>query len=212
MAKHQESTDVTAEQGFSAYERRLFAEVDRILYQNYLTPRTVTDFWQGDRDGVVEGLKALKVRAVRIIVLSHYVEIDGALGMIIYKHLVPKGKAARKQKTIRAMIDGMHVLQKLEAVETFRKITTETKNAIRAINQLRNTMAHRYGMSPVPVKDRKYKGKHDVFGAKGLKKMRDDMHNVDVELQPYVMEVAMALVAEQKKISATRVRERRSAT
>lgn len=206
MVARKVSTDIAEDDAFSGYEKKLYAEVDRLLYQNYLTPRTITDFWRGDRAGVVAGLKALKVRAIRIIVLSHYVEIDDALGKIIYRHLVPKGRRTRKANTISAMIDGMHLLQKLDAVETFRDVTKETRNAIKAINQLRNTMAHRYGMSAVPLKDRKYKAKYDVFTAKGLNRLHDDMHHVAVELQPYVMQIAMALVESQKKLNASRRR------
>nr|WP_192165391.1 hypothetical protein [Rhodanobacter sp. DHG33]MBD8900202.1 hypothetical protein [Rhodanobacter sp. DHG33] len=203
------SMDVNVEEGFSTYERKLYAEVDRILYQNYLSPRTITDFWQGDRDGVVHGLKALKVRAVRIIVLSHYVEIDDALGMIIYRRLVPKGRRAINGKVVRVMIDGMHLLHKLDTVATFQRVSKETVNAVRGINQLRNTMAHRHGMSPIPLKDRKYKDKYDIFTIKGLTKMKEDMHAIDMELQPNVMRLAMELVRDQKNAAAERGRQSR---
>jgi hypothetical protein len=209
MAKTKISADVNVEEGFSTYERKLYAEVDRILYQNYLSPRTITDFWQGDRDGVVHGLKALKVRAIRLIVLSHYVEIDDALGMIIYRRLVPKGRRATNGKTVRAMIDGMHLLHKLDTAATFQKVSKETVSAVRSINQLRNTMAHRYGMSPIPLKERKYKGKYDIFTTKGLARMKEDMYAVDVELQPNVVRLAMELVKDQKNAVAERERHSR---
>ena len=54
----------------SGYERRLWVEVDRILYQNYLTPKTVTDFWEGDREAIVAHLKQMKERVIRLIVLA----------------------------------------------------------------------------------------------------------------------------------------------
>lgn len=209
MAKTKISTDVGVEERFSAYERKLYAEVDRILYQNYLSPRTITDFWEGDRDAVIHGLRALKVRAIRIIVLSHYVEIDDALGMIIFKRLVTKGRRATNGKTVRVMIDGMHLLHKLETVATFQKVSKDTVNAVRGINQLRNTMAHRYGMSPIPLKDRKYKGKYDIFTTKGMAKMKEDMYAVDMELQPNVMKLAVDLVKAQKSAIAERKRHSR---
>ena len=61
------------EHRFTAYERRLWVEVDRILYQNYLTPRTVTDFWQSNRDAVVAHLKQMKERVIRTVVIMAYV-------------------------------------------------------------------------------------------------------------------------------------------
>ena len=68
---------------FSAYERRLWVEVDRILYQNYLTPRTVTDFWHGDRDAVIWHLKQMKERVIRTIIITEYVEVDDVLDRTI---------------------------------------------------------------------------------------------------------------------------------
>jgi hypothetical protein len=43
----------TAEQELAPYEQKLWIEVDRILYKNCLTPRTVTDFWKGDHAAIV---------------------------------------------------------------------------------------------------------------------------------------------------------------
>lgn len=48
----------------TAYQRRLWVEVDRILYQNYLTPRTVTDFWKGDDVAMERGQVAVVVSNV----------------------------------------------------------------------------------------------------------------------------------------------------
>jgi hypothetical protein len=73
------------------YERRLWVELDRILYQNYLTPRTVTDFWKGDRDAVIAHLKQMKDRVIRSIVIVAYVELDGG----------PGGTTGRVQSTRR---------------------------------------------------------------------------------------------------------------
>lgn len=70
-------------------------------------------------------------------------------------------------------------------------------------------MAHRYGMSPIPLKDRKYKGKYDIFTTKGMAKMKEDMYAVDMELQPNVMKLAMDLVKAQKSPVAERKRHSR---
>jgi hypothetical protein len=78
----------TKQPTLSACERRLFIEVDRILYQNYLAPETVTDFWAGDRDAVIWHLRQMKERIVRSIVVTEYVEVDDVLNRAILRKVV----------------------------------------------------------------------------------------------------------------------------
>ena len=82
----------------TAYERRLWVEVDRILYQNYLAPRTVTDFWRGDHAAIVTHLKQMKDRAVRLVVIMEYVEVDDVLNNAITRGFFGKQKARKDKK------------------------------------------------------------------------------------------------------------------
>lgn len=201
MAKNQPFTTTTTEPaGLSAYELRLYSEIDRILYQNELTPRAITDFWVGDRDGVVAQLRRMKDRVIRSIVLTHYVEMDDLLNRLIVRHLYGKSRRNTAQRrTVIAMLDKTYLIQKLDLVMGFRNVSREAKASIYALNQIRNTLAHRYGLGVLPRSERLYKGKHDVYTDKGLKKFADDMWKVDEELQPEITQLAMDLVTTQKE-------------
>jgi len=81
--------------------------VDRILYQNYFTPRVVTDFWKEDRDAIITHLKQMKDRVIRSIVVIRYVEVDDVLNRTIVEHFF-RTRAARRGKkyaTLHAMLD-----------------------------------------------------------------------------------------------------------
>jgi len=95
-----------------AYERRLGVEVDRILYQNYLSPRTVTDFWAGDRAAIVWHLKLMKERVIRLVVINEYIEVDEELNRAILKRVSPKGPRAKR--AVLSMLRRLFMKQKVE--------------------------------------------------------------------------------------------------
>lgn len=186
----------------TAYERRLWVEVDRILYQNYLTPQTVTDFWGGDRDAVVFHLKQMKERIIRSIVIVEYVELDDVLNRTILKHQFGKKLSGRKNKKIsavEAMLNYLYPLQKLDIIKGFRDVPKAICNNIMALNTLRNSLAHRFDLTTVPKSKRLYKGKHDVFTKRGLEKFNDDMWEIDQFFQPEVVALSLELVRRQRE-------------
>jgi len=190
---------VEEEETLSPYEQRLYIQLDRILYQNELTPRAVTDFWAGDRDGVVAQLRQMKDRVTRSIVLTHYVELDDTLTRLILRHLFGKNRRNTAQRrTVQTMLDKTYLIQKLDLVAGFRTVSKQTKSNVQALNQLRNTLAHRYLGAP-PRHERLYKSKYDVYTEKGLSKLRDDMWEVSSELELEVVKIAMDLVQAQKE-------------
>ena len=189
----------------TAYERRLWVEVDRILYQNYLTPRTVTDFWAGDRDAVVAGLKQMKERVIRSIVVVQYVELDDVLNRTIFQHVFGKRTSRRKGKrraTVQAMLDHLYPQQKLDIVRSFKEVPRSISSSIMALNTLRNSLAHRFDLASVPKSKRLYKGKYDVFTKKGLQKFQDDMWEIDEFFQPEITRVSLELVRLQREHNA----------
>ncbi|WP_199098009.1 hypothetical protein [Dyella sp. ASV21] len=199
MAPKKLSIAPVEEETLSPYEQRLYIELDRILYQNELTPRAVTDFWTGDRDGVIAQLRQMKDRVTRSIVLTHYVELDDTLTRLILRHLFGKSRRNTAQRrTVQAMLDKTYLIQKLDLVAGFRAVSKQTKSNVQALNQLRNTLAHRYLGAP-PKSERLYKSKYDVYTEKGLSKLRDDMWEVSTELEPEVTKIAMDLVLAQKE-------------
>jgi hypothetical protein len=105
------------ESKLSAYEQRLYTEVDRILYQNYFSPRTVTDFWRNDREAIIAHLRQMKDRVVRAIVIIEYVELDDVLNRVIVQKL-SRGYSLRDQrlKIIRTILDKLYPQQKLDVV------------------------------------------------------------------------------------------------
>ncbi len=138
--------------GLSPYEKRLWIEVDRILYQNYFTPRVVTDFWQGDRDAVVTHLNQMKDRVIRSIVITRYVEVDDMLNRTIVKYFFRTGAARRSKKyaALQAILDKIYPQQKLDTIKVFKDVPREVSSHIMALNDLRNSFAHKFDLSRVP--------------------------------------------------------------
>jgi hypothetical protein len=182
----------------SGYERRLWVEVDRILYQNYLTPKTVTDFWEGDREAIVAHLKQMKERVIRLIVLSEYVEIDEMLGRIIVRSLDLPARSWRKRAAVIAMLDRLYPLQKLDIVAAHKHVPKSIANNVRGMNDLRNTFAHRFHLHRVSKSKKLYKGQFDLFTKAGLKRFRDDMWDVQEYFDPKVAKSSLELVAAQR--------------
>lgn len=199
MASDSKTSDEIA---LTAYERRLWVEVDRILYQNYLNPRTVTDFWGGDRDAVVAGLKQMKERAIRSIVIVKYVELDDVLNRTITRQLLGKPTPHRKNRrtiTVQAMLDHLYPQQKLDIVRKFREVPKKISSSIMALNTLRNSLAHRFDLTKVPKSKRLYKGKYDIFTKNGLEKFQEDMWEIDEFFQPETTSASLELVRLQRE-------------
>lgn len=189
------------EHNLSPYEKRLWIELDRILYQNYFTPRVVTDFWQEDRDAVVAHLKQMKDRVIRSIVITEYVEVDDLLNRTILRHFFGT-RAARRSKrysALQAMLDKMYPQQKLDTVKVFRDVPREISGHIMALNDLRNSFAHRFDLGRVPRSKRLYRGKYDVFTKDGLERFKADMWEVDEFFQPEIMDITLELVKRQRE-------------
>lgn len=191
----------------SPYERRLWVEPDRILYHNYLTPRTVTDFWKGDRDAIIAHLKQMKDRVIRSIVITAYVELDGVLNRIITRHFFGKRRAGRQSKKhgiLETMLDKLYPQQKLDIIKTFMDVPREISSHVMALNDLRNSFAHRDDLARIPKSKRLYKGRHNVFTTKGLQKFKDDMWEVDEFFQPEVTSASLDLVKWQRERNAAK--------
>ena len=188
------------ERALSTYERRLWMEVDRILYQNYLTPRTVTDFWAGDREAVIWHLRQMKERIVRSIVVSEYVEIDDVLNRAILKRATGPRKQATRQRArvIQAMLERLYPVQKLEIIRSFREVPKLIGSHIGALNSVRNTLAHRFPLHKVPRSQRLYKACYDLFTRRGLERFRADMWEVHEFFDPTITASALQLVRTQR--------------
>ena len=199
------------EDDLTPYERRLWTELDRILYQNYFTPRVVTDFWQGDRDAVVTHLKQMKEHVIRSIVIIRYVEVDDVLNHTILKHFFGTRTARRSKKyiTLQAMLDKIYPQQKLDTIKVFKDVPHNISSHIMALNDLRNSFAHKFDLSRVPRSRRLYKGKHDVFTKKGLERFSADMWEVDEYFQPEIMNITLELVQRQRERNQGIVRRRK---
>ena len=147
----------------TAYERRLWVEVDRILYQNYLSPRTVTDFWQGDRAAVVSHLKKMKLRAIRAVVIMEYVEVDDVLNQTIRMQFFGKGRhrKGKKYAAVQRMLERIYLQQKLDIVRGFKEVPRDISNHIMALNDIRNILAHRFDLRVLPKTKRLYRSKYE---------------------------------------------------
>jgi hypothetical protein len=186
----------------SSYERRLWVEIDRILYQNYLTPKTVTDFWSGDREAVVWHLKQMKDRVVRTIIIMEYVEIDDVLNRAIAKHFFKGLKRPNHSKrfgTLQEMLDRLYPQQKLDVIKSFKEVPRDITNHIMALNMLRNSFAHHFHLLELPKSKRLYKGKYDVFTKAGLKRFKNDMWEVHEFFDPEITSTSLALVRSQRE-------------
>jgi hypothetical protein len=189
----------------SAYERRLWVEVDRILYQNYLTPRTVTDFWAGDRDAVIWHLRQMKERIVRSIVVTEYVEVDDVMNRAILGKVVHRKRAKLPSvKVIEAMLDRIYPLQKLKMIRSFRDVPKAITRHIAALNTVRNVFAHRFPLQNVPRSQRLYKGRYDLFTRHGLERFRTEMWEVHEFFDPETTAVSLQLVRTQRRFLKSR--------
>ncbi len=185
----------------SNYATRLWVEVDRILYQNYMTPRTVTDFWQGDEHAIVTHLTQMKDRVIRSVIIMRYVEVDDLLNRAIVKHFF-RAKTARRGKryaTLQSMLGKLYPQQKLDTIKTFKEVPRDISGHIMALNDLRNSFAHKFHLSQIPKSKRLYKGKHDVFTKAGLERFNQEMWEVDDFFQPEITSVTLELVRQQRE-------------
>src|SRR6266581_4449991 len=144
------SRSPSGEPKLTAYERRLYVEVDRILYQSYLTPRTVTDFWRGDHDAIVAHLKQMKERIIRTVITVEYVEIDDVLNRAILKYIFRKERRSKRVNTLETMLDRLYPQQKLDIVRAFMSVPNPICSHVMALNTLRNTFAHRFHLAGLP--------------------------------------------------------------
>ena len=191
------------EPALSAYERRLWIEIDRILYQNYLTPRTVTDFWAGDREAVIWHLRQMKERIVRLIVVTEYVEVDDVLNRTILRKFAGRKRGKQRSlKIIEAMLDRIYPLQKLQIIRSFRDVPKAIAKHIAALNTVRNALAHRFPLQNVPRSQRLYKGRYDLFTRGGLERFRLEMWEVHEFFDPEITELSLQLVRSQRKSRA----------
>jgi hypothetical protein len=188
----------TKQPTLSAYERRLWIEVDRILYQNYLTPRTVTDFWAGDRSAVIWHLRQMKERIVRSIVVTEYVEVDDVLNRAILRKIVGTQGKRGSRKVIEAMLDRIYPVQKVEIIKSFRSVPKEIAGCIGALNTIRNALAHRFPLRKVPRSQRLYKGRYDLFTQIGLERFRTEMWEIREFFDPEITKAALQLVRNQE--------------
>ncbi len=189
------------EQSLSAYQRRLWVEVDRILYQNYLTPRTVTDFWKGDNEAIIAHLKQMKDRVIRSVVILTYVEVDDLLNRVIMEVLLGKARRRRSDRrfsTLNAMLDRLYPQQKIDILRSHHKVPDEICRHVMALNTIRNNFAHRYHLAEIPKSRRLYKGKYNVFTKKGLEKFQADMWEVSAYFDPYISKISLELVRNQR--------------
>jgi hypothetical protein len=189
------------EHKLSRYGTRLWVEVDRILYQNYMSPRTVTDFWQGDEHAIVTHLAEMKDRVIRSVVIMRYVEIDDLLNREIVKHFF-RARTERRGKryaTLQSMLGKLYPQQKLDTIKTFKQVPRDISGHIMALNDLRNSFAHKFHLSQIPRSKRLYKGKYDVFTKAGLERFKEDMWEVDEFFQPEIMSVTLELVRQQRE-------------
>jgi hypothetical protein len=207
-------TDRSDEPQLTPYQRRLWVEVDRILYQNYLSPRVVTDFWHGDDDAIIAHLRQMKDRVIRSIVITEYVELDATLNRVILRHLLGKGtstRRSRKSKTANVILDRLYLQQKLEIVSTFKTISRCVYSSVLALNTIRNNFAHRFDLTEIPKTRRLYKGKHNVFTKKGLEKFQSDMWEVHNFFEPEFTNFGLQLVEAQREQNDAAATTRRSA-
>lgn len=183
------------------YAARLWAEVDRILYQNYMSPKTVTDFWQGDEHAILTHLAEMKDRVIRSIVIMEYVEIDDLLNRAIVKHFF-RARSQRRGKryaTLQSMLGRLYPQQKLDTIKTFKQVPRDLCGHIMALNDLRNSFAHKFDLSQISRSKRLYKGKYDVFTKAGLERFKEEMWEVYEFFQPEVMNVTLELVKRQRE-------------
>ncbi len=136
----------------SKYATRLWVEVDRILYQNYMSPRTVTDFWQGDQHATVTHLAQMKDRVIRSVVIMSYVEVDDLLNREIVKHFfrTKNERRGKRYATLQSMLGKLYPQQKLDAIKTFKQVPRDIFGHIMALNDLRNSLAHNFRLEPIP--------------------------------------------------------------
>lgn len=184
----------------SKYATRLWVEVDRILYQNYMTPRTVTDFWQGDEHAIVTHLTQMKDRVIRSVIIMRYVEVDDLLNRAIVKHFFKAATARRGKRyaTLQSMLGKLYPQQKLDTIKAFKEVPRDISGHIMALNDLRNSFAHKFHLSQIARSKRLYKGKYDVFTKAGLERFNEDMWDVDNFFQPEITSVTLELVRQQR--------------
>ncbi len=147
-----------------------------------------------DPDAIVPAFNSMSNQIVRSSVVSAYTLIDELLNHEVLKHFFGSGdrlRRARRTKrfrTLQIMLQQVFLLQKLALVENFRVVPREISSHIRALNDLRNGVAHSFSLDGLPAVKRTFK-KQDVFTVKGFEFFLGAMNEVDYFFMPYLAKI-----------------------
>jgi len=124
-------------------------------------------------------LKTIKDKLVRIAVVHAYVKIDEHLGTVMAwdlfgnKKSFPQLWGTRKFKAFNyCILERLYLLQKLDWVDYLHELPRKIKSDIRAVNDLRNAMAHTFFVENRRTRPM-WKGK-DIFTVGGLSQFHTD--------------------------------------
>lgn len=176
----------------------------RISELNKIVDLTRTDYLniaQYEPEARTPVLEHMKQKIIRGHIVDGYVFIDELLGVIICHHFFGKKKGfikLWKTKKFRNfnyhVLESLSLLRKLALARDIVSIDNKTIDRIKAVNAVRNAIAHLF----FPENKSEYKrrkkvtyGGKDVFSLDGLRNFEDDLRAINESLFPHAYGVRL---------------------
>ncbi len=165
----------------SKNEKKAIKEIDDLISLLNLNHKEIESAEKAARLPI---LRNIKDQIIRGEVVVNYTFIDEMLNCIICNHYFGRNKSYIKLwKTKRFryfnyyILEKIYLLNKLDLVKELVKVPRNIENTIRAINDLRNGMAHAFFPENLRRNKPVYKGV-DIHSYEGMKLLKDENNEV----------------------------------
>jgi len=162
-------------------QRALLKEVQSLAERFSLDYPNILAF---DREGRTHYLRAMKDKFIRSQVIIWYTLIDEFLAMALVHHFFGRKRSTillwrtkRFQAFNYHFLEELFLLKKLEYVRSFRKIPPPIELTIRAVNTIRNGLAHSFFPENLKKSKPMYR-KESIYTPHGIALLDEDMRAV----------------------------------
>jgi hypothetical protein len=171
--------------------RQLLHEIDAFTKAIGLNPDQVLSDWEGDSEGITAHLTRIIGHLLRAEIIGRFTYVDELLGMELARHIFRSSKSERRSRartTFWAVLRELYPLQKLRVIRGYRRVPKSIVAIIHAVNNLRNTAAHEFGLGFSRRHGMKYKGL-SLFTATGIERLQTDVDEVEKFFAPWIARI-----------------------
>ena len=125
---------------FTLGQQRIISDIKGIIEIMGANWEEIINFEKEARTPMLENIKDFYVRGQ---IIYDYVFIDEMLNVIILHHFT-NGQTKKNGELREYILEKMYISQKLDLIKNFIKLPRNFENCIRALNSIRNGMAHSF--------------------------------------------------------------------